>query len=73
MCTKVSLYVLHHAEYLGSVRDSGLERPRHAVLNAKTTPVGYVARDPTSQSATISLNISGRLRDNAQGLSSESV
>jgi len=57
------------------VMDSGLERAPHAILSVKTTPVAYVARElyPTSQSTTLSLNMSGRLCDNTQGLSTESV
>ena len=54
-----------------SVLDSDLERGRRTNPNTKRMPVVHVAREqfPTSQSATLSLDMSEQLRDKPQGLS----
>jgi len=53
------------------VVDSDLERGRSTNPNTKRMPVVHVAREqfPTSQSATLSLDMSEQLRDKPQGLS----
>jgi hypothetical protein len=55
--------------------DSDLERGPRAVSNAMQMPVVHVAcvPHPTSQRATVSLNMSGRLCDKPQELSAESL